>query len=250
MTADKKKRLEKTVADIRQRFGLRAIGRSDGGTVAGISTGFPELDRALGGVGLPRGRLSEIIGVPTSGMATLALNLIVQAQKENTGSMAAYLDLEKTFDPHDAARCGVDLARLLLVRPDSTRQALAMLPDFAANSGFDVVVVDAPVRWLAAAETADLMATTLGRIIAPLSRSGNTLVFLTGLPPQSEWPLPAYPAYTGLPHYASVRLLIQRAQWLYRAHDVAGYEAQVLVVKNRLAAEGQRVVIGVAGPMK
>ena len=78
MTADddRKRRLEKTVTDLQGRFGLRAIGRS-GNTPAPavIPTGFPALDAALGIGGLPRGRVSEIVGVPTAGAATL-LSLI------------------------------------------------------------------------------------------------------------------------------------------------------------------------------
>ncbi len=70
---DRKRRLEKTVTDIQKRIGLRAIGRSsDVLTPFIISTGFPILDAATGIGGLPCGRISEIVSVPTSGAATLA----------------------------------------------------------------------------------------------------------------------------------------------------------------------------------
>lgn len=252
MATERKQRLEKTVADLQQRFGLRAIGRAEARAVPAISTGFPALDGALGTGGVPRGRISEIVGVPTSGMATLALRIMAQAQQEATAHMIAYLDLEKTFDPEYATRCGVDLARLLLVRPYTVRQALGLLPDFAINGGFSVLVVDSPPRLLGDGQTAELLATTLGRIIAPLNRSGCALVFLSGLPPGDGRPpgdaaalLAAYPRHNSLPHYAAVRLLIQREQWLYEQRDIAGYEAQVVVVKNRLAAEGKQATIAI-----
>lgn len=241
MTADdRRRRLEKTVTDLQDRFGLRAIGRSpDTAAAPTTPTGFAALDEALGAGGLPLGRPSEVIGAPTSGMATLALKVIAAAQAGDPGRpLAAWLDLEKTFDPDYAARCGVDLSRLLVVRPYTARQGMVMLPDFALGGGFSVLVVDAPLHALAAPEAAEALAAALARLIAPLSRSGCALLFLSALPPGSSSSLDGYPGQTGLPHYAAVRLLIQRERWLYRRGDVAGYEAQVLVVKNRLAAEG------------
>lgn len=242
MTTERKQRLGKTVADLQQRFGRRAISRAaDAPPVPVLATGFPALDDALGVGGLPRGRISEIAGVPTSGMVTLALRLIAQAQQETTASMAAYLDVDKTFDPDYAARCGVELARLMIVRPTTLAQAVGMLPDFVATAGFSVLVVDSPPQLLGD-DLAELLGTTLSRLVAPLSRSGCVLVFLSGLPPGS--PLPdAYPRGGGLAHYAAVRLLIWRERWLYHQRDVTGYEAQVAVVKNRLAAEGGRATV-------
>lgn len=248
MTTERKQRLEKTVADLQQRFGLRAIGRATAvQPVPVIPTGFPALDAALGVGGLPRGQVSEIVGAPTSGMATLALRLIAQAQQEATTSMAAYLDLEKTFDPDYAARCGVDLARLMLVRPYNIPQGLAMLPDFAIIGGFSVLVVDSPPQLLGD-DLAELLSTTLGRLIAPLHHAGCVLLFLSSLPPGSSMP-GIYPRHGGLAHYAAVRLLIWRERWLYHQRDVSGYEAQVAVAKNRLAAEGGQatIVLDLAG---
>lgn len=262
MAADQKSRLEKTVVHLQARFGPRAIGRADQSAPAVIPTGFPALDAALGIGGLPRGRVSEIIGSPTSGMATLALRLIAAAANESAAATAAtaaataattaakpaaYLDLERTFDPDYAARCGIDLGRLVLVRPYAVRQALDMLADFALNGSFSIVVVDCPLRLLAGAERSEALAGTLGRIIAPLGRSGCALVFLTGLPPGSPPTLDAYAdgaEASALPHYASVRLVIRRARWLYRQRDVSGYAAQVLVAKNRFAAAGGLVDVG------
>lgn len=164
MTADddRRQRLEKTVADLHQRYGIRVIGRASSAADAPpvIPTGFPALDKALGIGGLPLGRLSEIVGIPTSGMATLALKVIAEAQSggQDRSPLAAYLDLEKTFDPDYAARCGVNLERLLIVRPYTIRQGIAMLPDFALNGGFAVLVVDAPLQALTAPDSSEVLA--------------------------------------------------------------------------------------------
>ena len=52
---------------------------------ARIPTGFAALDAALGG-GVPRQRITEIGGVPTSGMATLALKIVAQAHARGGGA--------------------------------------------------------------------------------------------------------------------------------------------------------------------
>ena len=61
-----------------------------------ISTGSVSLDLALGGRGLPRGRVAEFFGPEASGKTTLALTIIANAQRE--GGVAAFIDAEHAFD--------------------------------------------------------------------------------------------------------------------------------------------------------
>ena len=86
MTADddKKRRLEMTVEAIRATHGQMAIRRlrPRKQIIPHISTGFPVLDQALGIGGLPRGQMSEMVSIPSSGTATIALNIVAQAQAE------------------------------------------------------------------------------------------------------------------------------------------------------------------------
>ena len=75
--------------------------------VTGISTGALSLDIALGGRGLPRGRIIEIFGPEASGKTTVMLHAIAQAQK--TGGVAAFIDAEHALDPGWAKKVGVNL---------------------------------------------------------------------------------------------------------------------------------------------
>lgn len=246
MTSDKKRRLEMTVAAIRQQWGTRAIRRASKqapATIPHISTSFAGLDEALGIGGIPRGRITEIIGVPTSGMATTALKIVASAQA-NDGT-AVYLDLERTFDPDYAARCGVNVAQLLLVHPYDERQALAILQDFALNGGVSVLVFDAPYHLLARAELAQALSTTLGRLVAPLDKAGCALLFLTELRPGARASLSGYPNHLTLPHYAAVRLFIRKERWLYQRQDIRGYQAEVHIIKNKLGLAGKLVPIAI-----
>src|SRR6478609_11037705 len=83
--------LKTTIAQIEKQFGEGSIMPLGAGEVAarriqGIPTGSLSLDLALGGVGLPKGRIIEIFGPESSGKTTLALHVIAQAQK--TGGIA------------------------------------------------------------------------------------------------------------------------------------------------------------------
>ena len=245
MTADddRKRRLEKTVTDLQDRLGLRAIGRSaDLPAPAVIPTGFPALDDALGVGGWPRGRISEIVGIPTAGGATLALKTIAQVR---SGS-AVYIDTAHTLDPDYAHRCGVDLHRLMIIHPYNIQQAIAMLPDFAAGDDLDLLVFDMPLHPALEPERQQQLSAALGRLLAPLSRSNCALLFVTSLPPTGDEPaLDGYPRHLALPHYAALRLLVRRARWLYRRQDVHGYEADVLILKNKLARPGGEARIAI-----
>ncbi len=63
----KKRKLDALAASLQRRYGPRALGRTkkpatDKRGFPHISTGFPNLDQALGIGGLPRGRITECIG--------------------------------------------------------------------------------------------------------------------------------------------------------------------------------------------
>src|SRR6266545_3627324 len=111
MDANRTAVLQSLIASLRQRWGKRAARlSSDVEEIRVIQTGFAALDAALVIGGLPRGRLSELLGTPTSGATTIALRLIARAQKQ--GDLAGYIDLSRTFDAEYAAAGGVDLAPL------------------------------------------------------------------------------------------------------------------------------------------
>src|SRR6476646_623389 len=113
------------VGQIEKAFGRGSIMKLDEHAylaIPGISTGSISLDLALGGRGVPRGRVVEIFGPESSGKTTLALTVIAHAQKD--GGVAAFIDAEHALDPSWARRLGVNLEDLLVSQPDSGEQAL------------------------------------------------------------------------------------------------------------------------------
>src|SRR5262245_18435687 len=97
---DRNSDLKNAVAQIEKQFGEGAmlpLGRHHTNRTEGISTGSISLDIALGGVGLPRGRITEIFRAESSGKTTLALHVVAQAQRQ--GGIAAFVDAEHAMDP-------------------------------------------------------------------------------------------------------------------------------------------------------
>ena len=110
-------------------------------------TGCADLDAALGG-GLRRGHVSEITGAASSGRTTLVAGALAAATAR--GEVAALVDACDTFDPPSAAAHGVDLSRVLWVRPSTgpgagEREATRALKAFSLilqAGGFGLVVLD------------------------------------------------------------------------------------------------------------
>src|SRR3954465_3207077 len=100
-----------------------------------LSTGSPALDAALGG-GLARGQLHEIVGPPGAGGTALIRASLAAATQ--AGENCALIDPGGAFDP---SPCGIDLDRLLWVRPNDPVQALRAA-EIALEARFALVVLD------------------------------------------------------------------------------------------------------------
>ncbi|UCC65454.1 MAG: hypothetical protein JSV36_10595 [Anaerolineae bacterium] len=248
----KKRQLEMAVARVHLRFGPRSLFKGRIPAAADTSapfphipTGFPALDSALGIGGLPKGRVSELVGLPTSGKTTLALKLLSQAQAD--GGQVGYVDQAHYFDPDYAHRCGLDLSRLLVGSPLDLREALAMTESLARSGGLSALVFDAlEVLWTDP-DAARRLAAALNRLTARLAHSGTVLLFLHASPasPGKDPSTAGSPALSALAHYASVRLQVTRERWLRRGGDIRGYEARVKVLKNRLGPAGRTATIAI-----
>ncbi|MBV9479796.1 MAG: hypothetical protein JO249_03455 [Acidobacteria bacterium] len=97
------------------------------------STGIPQLDALIGG--LPRGCLTEIYGMPSSGRTSILLSAMAAATCRQEA--CALVDVSNAFNPHSAAAAGMDLGQLLWVRcNETTKKNPADLPaDFAQGRG-------------------------------------------------------------------------------------------------------------------
>ena len=219
MKQDRAATLQQIVATIQRRWGTRAlrilgVPASDP-AIPVVSSGFAEIDAALQIGGLPRGRLTELLGTPTSGMTTLALTVLARAQAQ--GDLVAYIDLSRTFDAEYATLVGVDLAALLLVRPPNAADALELIHALIASGGIGILVVDS---------------------LAMFQSLPCVLIALTSLPYSPEMTRALGFAGSLLAHTAAIRLHIAREAWLPTAHGLPGCTTCVSILKHKLAATG------------
>jgi hypothetical protein len=100
-----------------------------------LPTGIAPLDAGLGG-GLMRGQLHEIVGPPGAGGTALLRAALASATR--AGENCALIDPGDAFDP---GASGIDLGRLLWVRPRDPVQALRAA-EIALEARFSLVALD------------------------------------------------------------------------------------------------------------
>jgi protein ImuA len=161
------------VERLRQRLGHWQATPADEATV--FSCGAAAVDRLLPGGGLRHGMLVEWLSASgRSGAATLGLLSAREACRE--GGVLVVIDRSQTFYPPAAAAWGIDLERLIVVRPRNARdelwaavQALRSPVVAALWARIDRLDSRAFRRLQLAAETGR----TLGVLVRPASARGQ-----------------------------------------------------------------------------
>jgi hypothetical protein len=95
---------------------------------------------AVFGAGLPRGRVSELVGAVSSGRTSLMHSLLAAATAAH--EVTAVVDVPNAFDPASARRAAVNLDAVLWVRPPSARDGLRCAELILGAGGFGLVVLD------------------------------------------------------------------------------------------------------------
>ncbi len=230
--------LETTLASIRRRWGVNAICKlSTTAPLAVLPTGFTALDAALGIGGLPRGRMTTLVGTATSGIMTLALRMARAAQ--HAGDLVAVINLSQRLDPAYISDCGLDLRQILLCLPKTETQALAILHDLVASRGIGFILFNTE----ATLAQQDSHQATLHRLGMALRKSSSIWVGVFHQPLGS-----AAPAASPLAG-ADLHLQIEKQGWLEAPDGSAGYATAVTIVKNKCAptTQGSAVTLRITG---
>jgi recombination protein RecA len=243
--------LSRAVQQIEKQFGKGAVMKLDENqkaNVDGIPTGSLSLDIALGGTGVPRGRVLEIFGPESSGKTTLTLHIIASVQK--MGGVAAFIDAEHALDPSWAKRLGVKLDDLLVSQPDTGEQALEICELLVRSNAVDVIVIDSVAALIPRAEIegemgdshvglqARLMSQALRKLTGAIAKSKCTVIFINQIRekigvmfgnPETT------PGGRALKFYASVRIDVRRTQTIKEGEVSIGSRTRARVVKNKIA---------------
>ncbi len=243
--------LNQAIQQITKAYGKGAIMRLDEeeiGGIDGISTGSLALDIALGGKGIPRGRIAELFGPEASGKTTLALSTIAQAQKND--GVAAFIDAEHALDPSWAKRVGVNIESLLVSQPDTGEQALDIAEMLVRTNAVDVIVVDSVAALIPEAELkgemgdsqmaaqARLMSKALRKLAGIIQKTRTCMIFINQLRHKigiSYGNPEVTPGGMALKFYSSVRIDLRRITSIKEADKIIGNRVKAKVVKNKVA---------------
>ncbi len=243
--------LERTLQQIERACGKGAIMQMDGNytvTKDCISTGALSLDIAMGGHGVPRGRIIEVFGPESSGKTTLCLTLVASAQK--TDGVCAFIDAEHALDPAWMKRCGVNTETLLVSQPDSGEQALEIVDMLVRSNAVDVIVIDSVAALIPKSELegemgqasigvqARLMSQAMRKLTAVIAKSRTIVVFINQIRekigvmfgnPETT------PGGRALKFYSSLRVDVRRVTSIKEGDLVVGNQIKVRIVKNKVA---------------
>src|SRR5688572_21140837 len=119
MSRGSRQRLEQAVAALEDQYGNGVLRRANelASRVAHVPTGFAALDALTGCGGVPLGAMTLVSGVSTSGKLTIGYKVLAACQQVYPRQTVALVDLHASADPDYLVRAGVDLERLLVVRP-------------------------------------------------------------------------------------------------------------------------------------
>ena len=243
--------LRHTVAAIEKQFGEGAImplGAESDRRIEGISTSSLSLDMALGGQGIPKGRIIEVYGPESSGKTTLALHVVAQAQKQ--GGIAAFIDAEHALDPSWAKKLGVDLETLLVSQPGHGEEAMHICEMLVKSNAVDIIVVDSVAALVPKKELdgeigdshvglqARLMSQTMRKLTGAIAKSKTSVIFINQIrekigvmfgSPETT------PGGRALKFYSSCRIDVRKIGQLKDGEDVVGQRVRTKIVKNKVA---------------
>lgn len=243
--------LKTALQQIEKQFGegsIMALGSGANTTIEGIPTGSLSLDMALGGQGIPRGRIIEVFGPESSGKTTLALHVAAEAQK--LGGIAAMIDAEHAFDPSWAKKLGVELETLLVSQPTCGEEAMQITEMLVKSNAVDVIIVDSVAALVPRQELegeigdshvglqARLMSQSMRKLTGAIAKSKTAVVFINQIrekigvmfgSPETT------PGGRALKFYSSCRVDVRRVGQLKDGETVVGQRVRCKVVKNKVA---------------
>jgi recombination protein RecA len=186
--------LAEKVAELKAKRGLKIAPLTEFDmTVKSITTGNVAIDSITGVGGLPRGRVIECYGPPSSGKTTTSLQAAARLQK--AGGKILFLDYEKSLDETYCKALGIDISdeSFLVMQPNSFEEGANVFRDLMMTGELDMLIADSVAAMvteneLAAdtgkanvADRAKMMAQFMRQITGPIQRYQIVAVFLNHL---------------------------------------------------------------------
>jgi len=218
VTQTKQQIMVALAADIQQKWGPQAVRRGDEVAEAAsflpLSTSITKLDALLAGGVMP-GQITELCGMKTAGITTLALKTIAATQA--LGQKVIYIDFAFAFHPKYALSNKVNMQDLLIVRPSTPLEGIEIAADLLQRYSAGLIVFGHTQY----ADRADSRA-ALRRLLNAVRRSSCAFIVLN----RSGNPL-ASPFHAS----ASTQIQMRRVRWMHQWGIVHGYLTRTTVTR-------------------
>lgn len=198
----------------------------------GRPSGIAELDALLGSTGIPKGQLTELFGARSSGKTTLAFAILSACTR--AGGIGAYIDPAGAFFAPAAAGAGIDLRRLIVVRPRCAAAVRRAIDALVRGGACGVVALDCSEL------PGALQTHHCARLAAQAEKTGTALVIITDGGAQA------------VASFASLRLRARGLTPIWQEGSdagarLAGCATSIEIAKSRAVAPGRGA--GIAAPL-
>jgi RecA/RadA recombinase len=199
----------------------------------GRPSGIAELDALLGSAGIPKGQLTELFGARSSGKTTLAFAILAACTR--AGGIGAYVDPTGAFFAPAAAGAGIDMRRLIVVRPRSAAAARRAIDALVRGGACGVVALDC------SESPGALQTHHCARLAAQAEKTATALVIITDGGAQA------------VASFASLRLRARGLTPVWQEGSdagarLAGCATSIEIAKSRAVAPGRGASIAAPLP--
>jgi len=180
-----------------------------------IKTGLPKLDGIIG-QGIPRGRITEIVGNKSTGKTTLAMTIIRECQKN--GLNCVFADVENSLNFKRAEELGVDLDDLTVIHASYGEEYLDEIAREIETGKVDLIVIDSLAALSPRVEAegdnekqpigahARMVAKFLRKVIMPLRQHSVALIIINHVTIDIMSGMEKSPGGKALEYYKSVQV--------------------------------------------
>lgn len=213
-----------------------------------ISTGSISLDGCIGVGGIPRGKISVIYGAEGSGKSSLSFSVVKTAVQKNLRSLI--IDVENMIDVDHAKSIIGDMSNVTIVQPDSAEDAFVTAEAGINSKEFDFIIFDSIGALAPAKEKKDnfedanvalvprMLSKFLRRAAYSIRENNIAFLFINQVRDNIGSYMGGYsmPGGHALKHYASLIIMLSKAEEIKQGTESIGIMVKYSIKKNKLAA--------------
>ena len=194
-----------------------------------VPTSYTPIDEALGGKGIPLGKVIDIAGEAGIGKSALVQDIITQAQQKNLACV--YLDIERKFDAYWAReRANVDVNDLLVFEPKNVEGIIPACETLIKEGLADLIIFDS----ISALNLKE--GQSLKEIINPLLKKlveyNTSLIFLSQIRQDLIEGGQTTPNNKVLDDVCNIRIMLKQLHIIKQEELIVGKTLEVNVYKN------------------